>query len=310
MRLIAILGGSGSGKSQLGLELAQKHNCEIFSLDSLSIYQEIDIASAKPTKEELESVTHYGVDVLSPTEHNNALVFDALLKDAIAKTQSKGKDTLLIIGGSSFYLKAIIEGLSPLPKLSKEKQKETEEQISSIANPLEFLLSVEPNLPFSHQDSYRIRKYLEIYFSTHLAPSLYFKQNPKIPFVYPIEKYTLILDREVLRERIKLRAQKMYKLGILDEAQGLLQKYGSEIQPFNSIGLKECKEYFEGKISSKEELISLISTHTAQLAKRQSTFNRTQFGEIFEPQHTQENRKNALKGIVLGNAEELWKIID
>lgn len=278
MRLIAILGGSGSGKSQLGLELAQKHNCEIFSLDSLSIYQEIDIASAKPTKEELESITHYGINVLSPTEHNNALVFDTLLKDAIASTQAKGKDTLLIIGGSSFYLKAIIEGLSPLPKLDEKKRQEIEEQINSLANPLEFLLSIEPILPFSHQDSYRIRKYLEIYFSTHLAPSLYFKQNPKIPFAYPIEKYALVLDREVLRERIALRTQKMYELGILDEAQRLLQKYGSDIQPFSSIGLKECREYFEGKIGSKEGLISLINTHTAQLAKRQSTFNRTQFG--------------------------------
>lgn len=307
MRLIAILGGSGSGKSQLGLELAQKHNCEIFSLDSLSIYQEIDIASAKPSKEELESVVHYGVDVLSPTEHNNALVFDTLLKDAIAKTQSKGKNTLLIIGGSSFYLKAIIEGLSPLPKLSNEKQKEIQEQISSLANPLDFLLSIEPNLPFSHQDSYRIRKYLEIYFSTHLAPSLYFKQNPKIPFAYPIEKYALILDREVLRERITLRAQKMYELGILDEAQSLLQKYGSEIQPFSSIGLKECKEYFEGKISSKEELIFLISTHTTQLAKRQSTFNRTQFGIPKELGSCTSIREYATKQIIQGDYASLLK---
>lgn len=309
MRLIAILGGSGSGKSQLGLELAQKHNCEIFSLDSLSIYQEIDIASAKPTKEELESVTHYGINVLSPTEHNNALVFDTLLQDAIAKTQSKGKDTLLIIGGSSFYLKAIIEGLSPLPKLNNKKQKEIEEQISSLANPLEFLLSIEPNLPFSHQDSYRIRKYLEIYFSTHLAPSIYFKQNPKIPFAYPIEKYALVLDREALRERIKLRTQKMYELGLLDEAQNLLQKYGNKIQPFSSIGLKECKEYFEGKINSKEELISLISTHTAQLAKRQSTFNRTQFGIPQDLNLCASPKEYATKHIVQGDYTTLLENI-
>lgn len=309
MRLIAILGGSGSGKSQLGLELAQKHSCEIFSLDSLSIYQEIDIASAKPTKEELESVTHYGVNILSPTEHNNALVFDTLLKDTITKTQSRGKDTLLIIGGSSFYLKAIIEGLSPLPKLSNQKQKEIEEQISSLSNPLEFLLSIEPNLPFSHQDSYRIRKYLEIYFSTNLAPSIYFKQNPKIPFAYPIEKYALVLDREVLRERIAIRTQKMDELGLLDEAQRLLQKYGNEIQPFSSIGLKECKEYFEGKISSKEELLSLISTHTAQLAKRQSTFNRTQFGIPKEISSCTSPREYATEHIIQGDYASLLKSI-
>ena len=309
MRLIAILGGSGSGKSQLGLELAQKHNCEIFSLDSLSIYQEIDIASAKPTKEELESVTHYGINILSPTEHNNAIVFDALLKEAIASTQSKGKDTLLIIGGSSFYLKAIIDGLSPLPTLTNNQREAIKEQISSLKNPLEFLLSIESNLPFSYQDSYRIHKYLEIYFSTNLAPSLYFKQNPKTPFAYPIEKYALVLDREVLRERIRLRSEKMYEFGILDEAQRLLQKYGDRIQPFGSIGLKECKEYFEGKIKSQEELISLISTHTAQLAKRQSTFNRTQFGIHKEIGSWISPREYAIEHIIQGDYASLLRSI-
>ena len=309
MRLIAILGGSGSGKSQLGLELAQKHNCEIFSLDSLSIYQEIDIASAKPTKEELESVAHYGINILSPTEHNNAIVFDTLLKEAIASTQSKGKDTLLIIGGSSFYLKAIIDGLSPLPTLTNNQREAIKEQISSLKNPLEFLLSIESNLPFSYQDSYRIHKYLEIYFSTNLAPSLYFKQNPKTPFAYPIEKYALVLDREVLRERIRLRSEKMYEFGILDEAQRLLQKYGDRIQPFGSIGLKECKEYFEGKIKSQEELISLISTHTAQLAKRQSTFNRTQFGIPKEIDSWISPREYAIEHIIQGDYASLLRSI-
>lgn len=307
MRLIAILGGSGSGKSALGLELARKLDCEIFSLDSLSIYQEIDIASAKPTKEELKSVHHYGINHLSPKEHNNASLFCALLHEAIAKTKEKGKKTLLIIGGSSFYLKSIIEGLSPLPSLSVEQTQEIESKIASLSSPLGFLLSIEPTLPFSHQDTYRIHKYLKIYFATSLPPSLYFKQNPKTPFPYAIEKYSLLLEREELRKRIALRSEKMFELGILDEARELLKKYGGQIQPFGSIGLKECKEFFEGKIKDTKELIALISTHTAQLAKRQTTFNRTQFGTPLPL--SQAPQGYAFQGIIQGGYEELLESI-
>lgn len=309
IRLIAILGGSGSGKSQLGLELSQKLDCEIFSLDSLSIYQEIDIASAKPTKEELSRVYHYGINVLSPTEHNNAPLFCTLLQEAISQTQNKGKKALLIIGGSSFYLKSIIDGLSPLPQIPKSTQEQIKAKIATLHSPLQFLQNIEPILPFSHQDTYRIHKYLEIYFSTGLAPSVYFEQNPKIPFPYKIEKYTLNLPREVLRERIALRSKKMYEMGILDEAENLLAKYGGEIQPFNSIGLKECKEYFEGKIKSHDELISLISTHTAQLAKRQSTFNRTQFGTPLSFDQTSTPKSYASKQMIQGSYEELLENI-
>lgn len=309
VRLIAILGGSGSGKSQLGLELAQKLNCEIFSLDSLSIYKEIDIASAKPTKEELAKIYHYGVDVLSPTQHNNATLFYNLLQEAIALTQNKGKDTLLIIGGSSFYLKSIIDGLSPLPQLEQATLEEIKERIQKLSSPLEFLLSIEPSLPFSHQDSYRINKFLEIYFATGLAPSLYFRQNPKIPFPYKIEKYILSLERELLRKRIALRSKKMLEMGILDEARILMEKYGDQIGPFKSIGLKECKEYFNKKITSKEELLYLINTHTAQLAKRQNTFNRTQFGPPCLLNEVSNTKDYALRHIVQGDYQGLLNII-
>lgn len=309
IRLIAILGGSGSGKSRLGLELAQKLDCEIFSLDSLSIYQEINISSAKPTKKELMSVHHYGINILSPLEHNNASLFCSLLQEAICQTQEKRKKALLIIGGSSFYLKSIIDGLSPLPAIQKNTLEEIKEKIANLTSPLEFLQSIESKLPFSHQDTYRVHKYLEIYFSTGVAPSVYFQQNPKIPFPYKIEKYALSLPREILRERITLRSEKMLEMGILDEAKTLLEKYGGQIQPFGSIGLKECKEYFEGKIKNTDELLSLISTHTIQLAKRQNTFNRTQFGTPLALNEVSNFKDYALEHIVQGGYHELLRSI-
>ncbi|ANV97833.1 tRNA (adenosine(37)-N6)-dimethylallyltransferase MiaA [Helicobacter enhydrae] len=317
LRLIAILGGSGSGKSALGLELAHQLDCEIFSLDSLSIYREIDIASAKPTQAELQAIHHYAINHLKPTEENNAMLFHSLLLEAIAQTKHKGKDTLLIIGGSSFYLKSILGGLSAMPTLTTQQKQEIHQQIAQISNPYEFLLSIDSQTTINPKDSYRVCKALEIYFATHTPPTQYFQENPQKPFCYPIEKYSLALERQVLRERISQRTQAMIANGLIDEVQNLIRNYGTHIQPANAIGVKETIEYLsQTPLNPKptiiaqnlEELGSLISTHTAQLAKRQNTFNRTQFGV---PLHCNQSpdRIYAISDIVYGNQQELYQQI-
>lgn len=278
INLIAILGSSGSGKSALAIEIAKEIDAEIFSLDSLSIYKEIDIASAKPKKSDLNTIKHYGINELEITESNNAMVFKNLLEKAIKISQ---KQTLLIVGGSSFYLKAIIDGLSAMPNISLAQKEEINAQIISIKNPYDFLHHIDPNYANSikSNDSYRICKALEIFFSTHIQPSEYFRTHPKIPFPHPIKLYELHTEREILRDRITQRTKQMMQEGIIEEIATLVQKYPKNSQPFKAIGVKETIAYLEG-ILSYEELAPLISTHTAQLAKRQSTFNRTQFDNI------------------------------
>lgn len=276
--LIAILGPSASGKSALALQIAKEIDAEIFSLDSLSIYKEIDIASAKPKKSDLDTIKHYGINELEITEPNNAMVFKNLLELAIKTTK---KQTLLIVGGSSFYLKAIIDGLSVMPVIL-EKEKETiSTQIDSLPHPYEFLSQIDPLYAKSLQpkDTYRISKALEIFFATATVPSEYFTTHPKIPFQTPIKLYEIATDRESLKEKISLRTHQMMEEGIVQEMDHLLKKYPKNSQPFKAIGPKECISYLEGEITYKE-LPILISTHTAQLAKRQNTFNRTQFCNI------------------------------
>lgn len=275
-KLIAILGASGSGKSSLALKIAEKIDAEIFSLDSLSIYKQIDIASAKPKKEELKRIRHYGIDCLNINEHNNAVVFKNLLNEAL-----KTKKTLLIVGGSSFYLKSIIDGLSPVPLIQEELKSQISFQISSLKNPYEFLEKIDKeyakNIKFN--DSYRIHKALEIYFSTSMTPNEYFKLHPKEPFELPIKTYCIQIDRDALKNQIFLRTKSMIKEGIIDEIESLLKKYPKTCQPFSAIGPKECILYLENKIKLTQ-LEELINTHTSQLAKRQTTFNKTQFKDI------------------------------
>lgn len=276
--LIAILGPSASGKSALALEIAKEIDAEIFSLDSLSIYKEIDIASAKPKKSDLDTIKHYGINELEITEPNNAMVFKNLLDLAIEKTK---KQTLLIVGGSSFYLKAMIDGLSVMPVISEKEREAITAQIDSLSNPYEFLSKIDPLYATSIQpkDSYRISKALEIFFATHTPPSEYFATHPKIALQSPIRLYEIATHREKLREKISLRTHQMIEEGIVQEIEYLLKKYPKNSQPFKAIGPKECISYLQGGITY-EELPILISTHTAQLAKRQSTFNRTQFCNI------------------------------
>lgn len=325
-RLIAILGGSGSGKSALGLQLAQKLNCEIFSLDSLAVYKYFDIVSAKPSQAELQHIFHYGINILKPDQDNKAPFFRQLLLQAIQESKNKGKNTLLIIGGSSFYLKSILEGLSPLPPHTKSK--EIAQKIAKLDNPYSFLSQIDPSYALNCKDSYRIHRGLEIYFATLTPPSLFFATHPKEAFPYPIEKYAIAIDRELLRARIAKRTELMLKNGLLEEIKEIYTNYDYTIQPSSAIGVKESLEFLtqtplqalQGKTprekssyiaQTPQELCNLISTHTAQLAKRQSTFNRTQFGEVHSLcQSKKEIRQSAREGIVWGRAEELLEFIE
>jgi tRNA dimethylallyltransferase len=111
MKEIALIGPTACGKSALAIEIAKECNAFILSLDSLGIYKEIDIASAKPSKKEREEIRHFGIDVLYPNEYFNVAMFFDLYKNAKKEALTKGKN-LIITGGSGFYLKAMIEGLS------------------------------------------------------------------------------------------------------------------------------------------------------------------------------------------------------
>lgn len=324
-RLIAILGGSGSGKSALGLELANKLNCEIFSLDSLAIYRHFDIVSAKPTPLECAHIFHYGINVLRPDEKNNAIFFKNLLLDSIKQTTQKNKNALLIIGGSSFYLKSIIDGLSPSPTLLPKQAQTIAQKIQSISDPYAFLSKIDPHYSIHPNDTYRLNKALMIYFSTRIPPSLFFATHLKESFPYPIEKYAIDIDRTTLKDRIARRTNAMLKNGLLQEIKNIFQTYDYTIQPSSAIGVRESIEFLtqtpleilqnKPKTSktkpiakSENELISFISTHTAQLAKRQNTFNKHQFGTIYPPSHPHIH-KQALEGIVFAPSQDLLKLI-
>jgi tRNA dimethylallyltransferase len=264
--MFAIIGPTASGKSDLAIKLAQKLGYEILSLDSLSIYKEIDIASAKPSKEELSKVKHYGVDEIYPDEKFDVMKFIEIYKKIPHKN-------IIIVGGTGFYLKAMLEGISQMPEITDEIKKTAKQKDYT------FLESVDPEFAskISPNDTYRIQKGLEIYFATKTPPSQYFKNNPPKPVLPDIPIFEIAVDRSVLRERIKKRTAKMFDSGLIDEVAYLEKKYLDRRLPaLKAIGIKEVLDYFNGKYTLKD-LKEKIITNTSRLAKRQQTFNKTQF---------------------------------
>jgi len=274
LREIAILGPTASGKTALSIDLAKKLDANILSLDSLSIYKEIDIASAKPTLQERDGIKHFGIDVLCVNEAFNVTTFFKLYKQAKEQSQEEGKN-LIIVGGTGFYLKSMIDGVSDKPELSDTTKKNV---IQHLQNGYEIMQEVDASYAanISSSDSYRIEKWLEIYFETNIVPSKFFEQHQKKPIIQNIELYEIEVEKELLRERISQRTQMMIDEGLIDEVIFHEKKYTRARNPMKAIGIKETLAYFDGEFTLPE-LKEKIITNTAKLAKRQRTFNATQF---------------------------------
>ena len=290
---LAIVAPTASGKTALSIDIAHKIDAVILSLDSLAVYKQIDIASAKPSVEERDGIVHFGIDKIYANEKFDVIEFINEYKNAKEYAIENGKN-LIIVGGTGFYLKSMIDGLSPFPKLThntisivKEKMVNVEKVYNELnIKDSRYMKNISSN------DKYRIQKALEIYIQTNQIPSSYFEQNKPTPIINNIDIFEIETNVEKLRDRIKLRTKQMIKNGIIDEVIFLEKEYTRKPNAMSSIGIVETLDYLDAKIN-KEELEEQIFVHTAQLAKRQRTFNKSQFGHIYK-----ENLENLEKKIL------------
>jgi len=290
---LALIGPTASGKTALSIKIAQQRNAYILSLDSLSIYKDIDIVSAKPTLEERKDIQHFGIDTIFPNEDFDVTTFIKLYHEVHAKCLADGKN-LVIIGGTSFYLKMLIDGISELPNISESTQKETQKHLLDLDKAYHMLYALDSvyMAQIESKDSYRIEKALNIYLETSLTPTEYFKQHPPLATITePLPIYQIVWERDVLRQRIALRTDIMLSDGLIDEICMLEKKYSRKPNCMKSIGIKETLAYLDG-IYDRKMLIEKITTNTARLAKRQTTFNNSQF-----------------ENVIKGSVEELEKIL-
>lgn len=243
----------------------------ILSLDSLCIYRQIDIASAKPSEEQLRKIRHFGVNLIYPNEYFSVGEFIKEYAYARAFAGRSGAP-LIITGGSGFYLKAMLSGLAP--KVPDFKSEISNDEIYALAQRIDPEFAAK----FSAADSFRLKKWLSIYKFCGEAPSKFLRENTAPPVISDIKIFEIDAPKQWLTQRIEARTKAMFERGLLEEAEFLFARYGAECRALGCIGLKECGRLLRGQIS-RAQCEQLVSLHTVQLAKRQRTFNRSQFAD-------------------------------
>lgn len=275
---VYVIGGpTASGKSKLAVELAKKINGEIISADSMQIYKEMNIGTAKITKEEMQGIKHYLIDIVSPNERYSVSNFKNDAELAIEKILKKGK-TPIIVGGTGLYIDSLIYGIE---FQDEEIDTEYREKLNKIAENegLEKLYNqakeIDPEAmkKISINDKKRIIRVLEIYHKTGKTKTEQEIESRKKELKYNFKVFAIDMDREKLYSRIEKRVDMMVDEGLIDEVKGILEKYNQFPTAMQGLGYKETIEYLQNKIS-KEEMIEKIKKKTRHYAKRQLTWFR------------------------------------
>ena len=276
--IVYVIGGpTASGKSKLAVELAKKVNGEIISADSMQIYKEMNIGTAKVNKEEMQGVQHYLVDFVSPDERYSVSNFKKDAERAIEEILAKGK-TPIVVGGTGLYIDSLIYGiefqdeevdLEYREKLNKIADEEGLENLHKMAQKID----PEAMKKISVNDKKRIIRVLEIYHKTGKTKTEQELQSRKNEVKYEYKVFAITMDREKLYERIEQRVDSMIEQGLIEEVKQILNKYHTFPTAMQGLGYKEVVEYLEGSCT-KEEMIEEIKKETRHYAKRQLTWFR------------------------------------
>ncbi len=274
--VIVIVGPTASGKTGLGVEIAKELNGEIISADSMQIYKEMDIATAKPTVEEMDGVVHHLIDFLDPSETFSVAKFKELAIQKIDEIQKKGK-TAIIVGGTGLYVDAVVNNtvFYDYEKTDIRTQLEEKAEKEGIESLFETLKEIDPTCceKLNLNDRKRIIRALEIYYQTGKTIT---EQNNDSHLEK--SKYNFLMiglnakDRNFLYDRINKRVDLMIQNGLIEETKAFFSsKYSSTAK--QAIGYKELFPYLEGRCSL-EEAVENLKMATRRYAKRQLTWFR------------------------------------
>ncbi len=285
--LIAIIGPTGVGKTDLSIDIAQRLNTEIISCDSRQVYKELKIGTAVPTKSQLQKVKHHFIGTKSIYDYYNASMFEVEVLELL-DTLFQSFDNVIMTGGSGLYINAVCNGIDDLPTIDHELRTELLERLKN-----EGVESLRMQLKMLDPDYYRqadtknpkrILKALEVTLQTG-KPYSSFLTNPKKDRNFRILKIGLQRDRDELYERINLRVDQMIKEGLVEEARSFYKE--KHLNSLNTVGYRELFDYFDGSISL-EKAIELIKRNSRHYAKRQiSWFGRDNEIQWFHPDESE-----------------------
>lgn len=275
--VIVIGGPTASGKSNIAVELAKKINGEIISADSMQIYKNMDIGTAKVTEEEQQGIKHYMIDIVSPEKRYSVSEYKQEAEKKIEEILAKGK-TPIVVGGTGLYIESLIYGI----EFQEEKfDEEYREKLNNIADQqgldtlYEKAKGIDPEAmqKISKNDRKRIIRVLEIYHKTGKTKTQQEIESRKKEVKYNYKIFAITMDREKLYSRIETRVDKMIEDGLIEEVKQIKEKYNEFPTAMQGLGYKEVVQYLENKLS-KEEMIETLKKETRHYAKRQLTWFR------------------------------------
>ena len=276
-KVIVVIGPTSVGKTKMGVALAKKLNGEVISGDSMQVYRQMDIGTAKVTIEEMEGVTHHCIDILDPKDQYSVHDFQQTVRKQITEITNRGH-VPIIVGGTGLYIKAALydytfsEMENNHDEINKKYKDYTNEQLYAHLKQID-----EESAKILHfNNRRRVLRAIEIYEQTGQKKSEMINEQEHI-CLYDAYFVGLTLPRELLYERINLRVDLMMKNGLQGEMESLIkQGLTRENQSMKAIGYKEWFDYFEGKCDLNE-VSENIKKHSRQYAKRQYTWIKNQF---------------------------------
>ena len=271
-KIVVICGPTASGKTALGIQVAQQANGEIISSDSMQIYKDMDIGTAKPTEEERAQAVHHLVDFVSPDERYSVADFKKDATEKIEDILSRGK-LPIIVGGTGLYVNSLIHNIEYKEEITDIEYRNELEKVD-LETLYKQAMEIDPEAAarVSQNDRKRITRILEIYHTTGKTKTqMEAESRQEVKYDYKI--FVLTPERDKLYERINLRVDLMMQAGLVDEVRELLKKYKEFPTAMQGLGYKEVKEYLDGEIT-EEEMIEKIKQESRHYAKRQLTWFR------------------------------------
>lgn len=275
--VMVLTGPTAVGKTRLAMTVAERFVAEIISADSRQVYRYLNIGTAKPSLEERKRVPHHLIDFLELKQRYSAAAFARDARRKMEELEAGGR-RFLVVGGTGLYLKALVEGLSPIPEVDPEISERLKRQAEESGLDLLYqrLGRVDPLTAarLSSRDRSRILRALEVFEATG-RPISEWQQHPRIRDGRNYRLLVLNLERKALYRQIEKRVETMMAAGLVDEVRDLLTKgQGRALEHIRAVGYQEVMSYLKGE-TDLPTAIALIKQHTRWFAKRQLTWFRS-----------------------------------
>jgi tRNA dimethylallyltransferase len=279
--LVVVLGPTGCGKTALSLALAERFAGEIVNCDSVAMYREFDIGTAKPGLRERARVPHHLLDCVEPTAYMTAGEYARKARQVLKEIEGRGH-LPIVVGGTGLYLRALLEGLFPGPQRSEELRARLRELANSRGR--DYLHRILRRLDraaaekIHPNDTPKLIRAIEVSLAAREKMTDLWQKHGRDPLRgFHVLRLGLDPDRQQLYERINRRAEEMFESGLIEETERLLEKYGNAGTPLSSLGYKQAVQAIRRELTRKQALPAAQQAHR-NYAKRQMTWFRREPG--------------------------------